>query len=227
MKPKWWQKLWSYVTEVHLESSSSMHNELLEVNLVKGRYQLCTAEAIYSYADKYDNFKLSFDQMKPEYMDFESVLLLGFGLGSVPYMLEKNFKKDCSYTGVEIDDEVIYLASKYVLPDLKSEINLVQADALTFTMLDSSKYDLVIMDVFQSDVIPEVFEEAEFLDQIKELLTADGIFMYNRLGYTEDDVKYTLDFFENQFKTAFPEAYLLQVKGNYMLCNKNVFSDKR
>jgi spermidine synthase len=224
MKPKWWQYLLSYFTEVNLETSSSIYNEVLEVNLVKGRYQLCTEEAIYSFADKYDNFKLTFEKMNAKSLDFENVLLLGFGLGSVPYMLEKLFNKTCSVTGVEIDEEVIYLASKYVLPELKSEINLIQADALAYIMLSTNKYDFIIMDVFQSDVIPDVFEDMDFLNQVKELLTDEGIFMYNRLAYTEDDKKISKTFFNNNFKKCFPDAYLLEVKGNYMLCNKNLFN---
>ncbi|HAI57462.1 MAG TPA: hypothetical protein DCM04_05945, partial [Saprospirales bacterium] len=56
MKTPKWKYLLSYLMEVHLESSSSEHNEYLHVSLNKGRLQLSTANAIYSYADKYENF---------------------------------------------------------------------------------------------------------------------------------------------------------------------------
>ena len=59
MKIKWWQKLLSYIKPINIVQTSSDYNDYLELNLVNGRYQLCTEEAIYSYADKYDNFKLA------------------------------------------------------------------------------------------------------------------------------------------------------------------------
>ncbi len=224
MKPHWWTYIRSFVQEVVIERTSSPHNELLEINLVSGRYQLCTKEAIYSYADKYDNFRLSFKQMKSKNFDFENVLLLGFGLGSVPFMLEKIFDKSCRYTGVEIDEEVIRLASKYVIGDLKSDIDLITADALSFVAIDQNKYDLIIMDVFQSDKIPKAFEQQEFLLNIKDLLVNEGVFLYNRLAYTEEDRIHSQGFYDKAFRKVFPEAYLHEVKGNYMLANKNVFN---
>jgi len=105
--PKW--KRWlSYLMEVHLESSSSEHNEELHVSLSKGRLQLSTANAIYSYADKYENFYKTFEQVELN-EKVDDVLILGFGLGSIPYMLESKFGKKYRYTGV-----VRYL--KYFLP---------------------------------------------------------------------------------------------------------------
>ena len=223
MKIKWWQKLLSYIKPINIVQTSSDYNDYLELNLVNGRYQLCTEEAIYSYADKYDNFKLAFQQIRTEYLNFENILMLGFGLGSVPFMLEKLFKKHFRMVGIEIDDEIIYLASKYVIPDLKSEINMIRADAYSFVYQCSEKFDLIIVDVFQSDVIPEVFENEDFLEQLSEILSPTGYILYNRLAFNEEDKATSKQFFNDHFLKIFPGATILPTRGNYILSDKDVF----
>jgi len=219
MKISFWKKILSYFDEVLLESTQSAFNESLFVTLNKGRIQLSTPDAIYSYADKYDNFKKSFDKIKLEANN--DVLLLGFGLGSIPFMLEKKFNLNYNYVGVEIDEQVIYLASKYVLSDLKSDIQVIQADAEVFLIQDRAKYDIIAMDIFISDHVPEQFETEEFLNMLKESLTAKGFVMYNRLNQTDQDQKKNEHFYATVFNKIFPNASYLDIKGNRMLISKN------
>jgi spermidine synthase len=222
MKQPLLKRILSYVKDVEIESTSSEYNETLDLYLVKDRYQLCTEKAIYSYGDKYDNFakifsRLNFDQI-------QDVLILGFGLASIPYIIEKIHKKFLNYTGVEIDDEVIYLASKYVLDELKSEINVVQADAFSFISIDDKKYDLICMDVFEDDTIPEDLQSYEYLQMLKESLAKNGLLIYNRLSFTDDDKKETDLFFSDVFQKVFPDAYIFDTGGNRMLLNNKIFN---
>jgi len=159
-----WKYYLSYLTELHIESAPSEHNPHLYVSLRKGRYQLATANAIYSYGDLYDNFSDAFQTINLE--GIENALLLGFGLGSIPYMLEKKFHKEYYYTGVEIDENVLYLANKYVLPELHSPISLLPTDAATYVSYCQEQFDLICMDVFLDDTIPAIFETKTFLQQL-------------------------------------------------------------
>jgi len=88
-----WQKILSYFIDLSLEKSSSPYNPYLEVLLVKGRNQLITKNAIYSFDDKYENFYTSFNKIAWQKLKAKNALILGLGLGSVIYMLENNFKK--------------------------------------------------------------------------------------------------------------------------------------
>ena len=56
MKQPLWKRLLSHLFEIHIESTSSEYNPHLYVSLRKGRYQLSTANAIYSFEDLYYNF---------------------------------------------------------------------------------------------------------------------------------------------------------------------------
>lgn len=218
MKPSFFKTLLSYLYDVPIESTGSEYNEVLDLYLVKGRYQLCTENAIYSFEDKYDNFANVFKILP--WHEIEDVLILGLGLASIPGIVENIYKKELTYTGVEIDDEVIYLASKYILDDLKSDVQVVHTDAYTFMSLDENKYDLICMDVFEDDRIPEDLQTHEFLSMLKEGLSKNGLLIYNRLAFTDEDKKQTDVFFSEVFSKVFPDAFVFETGGNRMLMNK-------
>ncbi len=220
MKQPLWKRIKSYFVDVHIEGTSSVFNEELDVLLVKGEYQLVTPEAIYSYGKRYDNFFKAFQQIGLNKYDIDSVLLLGLGLGSIPYMLEKHFNRDYSYTAVEIDEDIVYLASKYVLNDLESEVSTICTDALHFVKIDTRKYDFVAMDVFVSDYIPEEFETEGFLRALSDRMADDGLLLFNRLYFFDGDKKKTKEYFDTIFKKVFPEGRYLEVNGNWILFNK-------
>jgi len=215
MKQAFWKRLLSYVDDVLIERVEGEHNEELYVLLSKGRYQLCTANAIYSFADKYDNFKLSFDQLDWEKYEIETVLVLGLGLASIPYMLEKMGKK-FKYTAIEIDENVVHLANKYVLDELKSPIEVQIADAHSFLLENKRKFDLILMDVFVDDYIPQKFRSTRFMEALQKAMEPGGLILYNLLNQTEADKKDAEEFFEI-FKTNFTGAHFMNVKGNKML----------
>jgi spermidine synthase len=217
-----WKILLSYLTELHIESAPSEINPHLYVSLSKGRYQLSTANAVYSYGDLYDNYRKIFERMNLPNSQIEKVLILGFGLGSVPFMLEKKFEQKYHYTGIEIDENVVYLAEKYVISELNSPIEIYCADAFSFVMQTSEKFDLIAMDVFLDDIIPNNFQSQEFLIALKDLIEENGLLLYNRLSLTEQDQKDTQSFYESEFLTVFPNGTYLDVGGNWMLMNKPI-----
>lgn len=217
-----WKRLFSYFTEFHIESAPSDINPHLYVSLSKDRYQLSTANAIYSYGDLYDNYNKTFQQLDLDSLNIETVLVLGFGLGSIPFMLEQKFKKNYHYTGIEIDENVIYLAEKYVLSNLKSPIELYCTDAFAYVMQTQEKFDLIAMDVFLDDIIPNSFETQDFLEALKGLIEENGTLLYNRLSLTKQDLNATKVFFENDFIKTFPNGNYIDVGGNWMLMNKKI-----
>lgn len=220
MHPPFWKKYLSYLFEIHLETRSSEYNPELHVSLVDGRYQLYTEHAIYSFADLYNNFKITFEELSLDQYNINKVLVLGLGLGSIPYMLEKTFQKKYHYTGVEIDEEVIALASKYVMRDLASPQQLICADAYSYVKLCTEKFDLITIDLFFDNIIPVKFEEPFFLENVAALLNPGGIVIINRLADMPHAKETTKAFFEQQFLQVFPGGRYLEVERNWMLLNK-------
>lgn len=220
MKPSFRTKLGSYFVDIVLEETLSDYSGKLEVICRNGRYALCTKNAVYSYDDLYVNFRDSFQQLDLEEYGIRNVLVLGLGLGSIPLLLEKKFKKKYTYTLVEIDQKVIDLATKYRLDELKSSYSVICIDALEYVKTCSEQFDLVAIDIFIDDQIPSAFESIEFLENVKKVLSPNALLMYNQLTYNDALLSKTALFFQQKFKSVFPEAIFLSLSGNKMLLNK-------
>lgn len=218
-----WKKWLSYLTEIHIESAPSEINPHLYVSLRRGRYQLCTANAIYSYEDLYSNFYKAFEQVNLHKIKGDRVLILGYGMGSIPYILEKKMNYDFHYTAIEIDESVLYLAQKYNIPQLNSAIDFIQADAYKFVQQCEEKFDLICMDVFLDDRIPSKFYKNSFLRRLQQLLTKNGLLLYNCLAFTQQDIDKTEKFYYEHFVSNFPQGKYLDVDGNWILLNDRFF----
>lgn len=225
-EPRW--KVWlSYLGEWHIETVPSDVTEHLYVSLRYGRYQLSTAKAVYSFADLYSNFRRAFEHLNLDLLPGKSVLILGLGLGSVPYMLEAKFHRKFEYTAIELDESVVYLANKYVLQHLQSSVTVYCTDAAFFMAQNEEQFDLIAMDVFVDDVVPPGFEAEAFLEDLKRALSPGGLILYNRLAENRQDKREAKAFLEEQFKPVFPEALYLDVGGNYMLLNHGQLLNKK
>ncbi|CAA6829169.1 MAG: Unknown protein [uncultured Aureispira sp.] len=220
MRPSFRTKLGSYFVDIKLEETLSVYSGTLEVLCRNGRYALCTKNAVYSYDDLYVNFRDSFQQMNLEKYGIKNVLVLGLGLGSIPLLLEKKFKKIYNYTLVEIDPKIVDLATKYTLDELESPYSIVCMDALDYVKNCSEQFDLVAIDIFIDDQIPSDFESIQFLEGVKKLLSPNALLMYNQLTYNEALLSKTALFLQGKFKSVFPEATCLSLSGNKMLLNK-------
>ncbi|MEY4926939.1 MAG: hypothetical protein RI894_1375 [Bacteroidota bacterium] len=204
-----------------MEQTSSKYNALLEVQMSRGRYMLLTENAIYSYGDLYDNYADSFKQLDlPDDADTE-VLILGLGLGSIPQMLEQVWHKKYYYTCVEIDETIIYLAEKYVLKHLKSPMDVIRADALDWVQVTEQLFDIICIDIFVDIATPAEFRENNFLQRCLELLSPNGVLLYNCLGYSEKDCLETERFYHTIFKKTLPNAQIWKLRANYMLVATN------
>jgi len=214
-----WKKLLSHIVPLTLEETGSEQNPELTVTLDKGRLQLLSGDAIYSWDDLYKNFLIAFDQLKIDEQKIEDVLILGLGLGSIPYMLEKIFHRNYHYTAVEWDETVAELAAKYTLSRLSSPVEIVTADAEIFVQITEEQYDMVVVDIFEDDLTPPQFETMAFLQKCNNLIRPGGLLLFNRLHGGDRSVKIVTErFFERDFKAVFPEAWAIDTGGNWILC---------
>jgi spermidine synthase len=138
-------------------------------------------------------------------------------------MLEKKYHQKISCVGVEIDAEIIRLAEKYVLPDLECPIELFCCDAGDFMTQCHTTFDVICVDLFLDALVPPQFEETTFLKMVQKALAPEGILIYNKLAYSDQDKAAAATFFDTKFKEVFPSAMLFDAVGNYMLLNRPVF----
>lgn len=222
MQPAW-KKWLSYIAEIHLESASSEYNPHLYVSLRRGRYQLSTHNAIYSYEDLYDNFTKAFERIN--WSGCRAKKYYCWVWVWVAFLIFwKKMQQQLYYTAIEIDEVVTDLANRYTLQYLQSNIQVITSDAYAFVMQTEERYDLICMDVFESDKVPALFEEQEFVEELKDRLTENGILLYNRLATRPQDILKSNDFYKNIFSKVFPNSIRLDVQGNWILMNDRSIS---
>jgi spermidine synthase len=139
------------------------------------------------------------------------------GLGSIPLMLEKVFKLPMYYTAVEIDEAVIFLASKYTLDELDSPVSIVQGDAEAFVHQSEETFDLICVDVFIDDTIPPSMRTQEFASALKSRLSAHGFVITNHLGLHEPDKIKATTYYTEVFKPIFPDGDFMMADNNMMM----------
>lgn len=211
------QKLQSYLIDVLIERRTSTFDDDLFLILRRGKLQLCTANAVYSYEDRYYNFAGLFtDWMDLSELDGKKILILGLGLGSVPQLIENHDPGNWQFTAVEIDEAVCELAGTYSVPRISSTMEIVVADAAAFMALNTRSFDLICMDVFVDDKVPPIFKKDEFLLDCQRSLEAGGLVVYNAPAFDHLDRDESRSFYR-RFNRVFPDACMLEIHRNFMM----------
>lgn len=207
----------SYFFDQQLFTTQSLYNSLLEVNLSRGRLQLNTDNATYSFEDLYEVFYQPFQQLKFKEKSFEKVLVLGGGLACIPQMLEQNFKQKAQYTVVEIDEEVINICQNFLSKKLLQSIDFQCMDAYDFVKTSTQTYDLITIDIFLDTITPNKFRELPFLKQVKQCLQPAAWVLYNFYSPNTALQKKGKKFHATTFKKVFPSSHILRTPTNSVL----------
>jgi predicted membrane-bound spermidine synthase len=205
----------SYLFDVLLEKRSSPYNPILKLYLSRGQLKLMTKHAVYSYGNRYYNFRDSFYKLKIGERNIKDVLILGLGTGSIIQILEQKFRIQARYDVIELDQVVVELFEKYRNGFITSNCEVHVGDAFEFMKTNQKKYDLVCMDIFSDNIVPEIFETSEFLLNLNRALKEKGVLLFNRLNVDDSDKVKNETFYKN-FQKEFPDATLFKLEYNWM-----------
>jgi spermidine synthase len=171
----------SFFQEVILDVYQSQINPDLEVAIINGRYQLNTGKVNYSFGPLHDAFRKYFSKDVPKLYDDSKVLILGFGAGSVAYILRNELGFNSHITGIEVDETVIEIARKHFYLDKLKNIETHVSDAYDYVESCSGKFDLIVIDIYIDDKVPVKFESRVFIERIYHCLKDSGKVVFNRL----------------------------------------------
>lgn len=109
------------------------------------------------------------------------VLIAGLGGGSLPSALTTLFP-EAQIDVIEIDQAVVNVAKEFFDFEETDQVSVIVNDARVYVKraaLLEKKYDLVILDAFTGDYIPEHLLTLEFLQEVRSIMTPDGVLVAN------------------------------------------------
>ena len=111
----------------------------------------------------------------------ERVLIAGLGGGTLPTALAELFP-EAQIDIVEIDPAVVAVAKRFFGFAETAKLKVFTQDARVFTkraLIRNATYDLIMLDAYNGDYIPEHLMTREYLNETKSLLTDNGIIAAN------------------------------------------------
>lgn len=127
--------------------------------------------------------KFKMDALK----NIRTILVLGVGGGTVIELLAKRFPH-ASIAAVDIDSQMLDIATKYFGIDKLAHVQFVCADAgvyLDQLVTKGTIFDLVVVDLFIGPKIPEFVSSLPFLKSLYAIIKSDGHCCINYLRELE------------------------------------------
>jgi len=223
----WYKRALSYVLDLQIESLETELHPVVDVFLSKGRLLLSSENAVYSYGDLYKVYRQGLKKIEVQWTQVEDILILGFGLGSIPIILDRMQKeglipsdKRFNILAVDLEEMFFHLHKKYNVERGNAYLETVTADAFAFMDMNERRFDMVFVDVFQDNLIPSALLEKEFIANLQRALNENGLILWNHM-ISDWDVKTKFDsFLEDVFLPIFPEATNVKINNNNMLMNR-------
>lgn len=138
----------------------------------------------------------------------ERILIVGLGGGTLPDTYSRLFP-DTEIIISEIDDAVYRVARDFFGFEETDRISVDIGDARVYIKragLRGEKFDLVILDAFNGEYIPEHLMTAEFLEEVKRLLPEDGMVVANTFSTSR---LYAAE--SNTYKEVFGEIFNIRL----------------
>ncbi|MGN0014702.1 MAG: spermidine synthase [Candidatus Gastranaerophilaceae bacterium] len=135
----------------------------------------------------------------------ENILVIGFGTGMLVNQLETLYKNLKSIDAVDIEENIMYIATEFFNFHKSDKFSFYLQDALVYLRENQKKYDLIIVDVAGNEGIDERFFEQDFFINIKKSLSKNGIFAFNSCANTDfcEDENEFFGFTINTYKKYF------------------------
>ena len=197
------KRVLSFLLPIKIHQKKSVYSKNLEVTWNNGYLVLDSENTNYSFGSLQRVLKKGLKYIGYERIqNFNSILVLGVAGGSVIETLKKEVKFEGKITGVEIDADVIELATKYFGLGNYKNVSIVNDDAFEFVLKTKEKYDLIIIDIFQDTTMPNFLFEDFFINRINFLLNVNGFILFNTMVLDYQERRRNVDY-KNKFDSNY------------------------
>ena len=146
----------------------------------------------------------------------KDILMIGLGAGTVPKRFLTDYP-EIFFTSVEIDPDVVEVASKYFYLPINARHRVVVEDGRAFldtTSTTSTAYDLLLLDAFYCQTIPYHLYTAEFFSQAQGKLNPGGLVGINFGGTLTGPGSILFRSLYKTLTTVLPQVYVFARKKN-------------
>ena len=113
--------------------------------------------------------------------DAKNMLLIGFGGGSIPKKLNKEFP-NLVIDGIDLDPEVIRIAKDHFNLDENKNLALHAQDGRLFLTRTQNQYDIIMLDAYFTDSMPFHLATKQFFELAQKKLAPNGIIVANLIS---------------------------------------------
>lgn len=202
-EPGFFKKAFSYFFVIQLQKYKSIYSDTLIIAVENGKKVLNTNDVNYSYNSLHRVFKTAFKKSKLIIKQDTKALILGLGGGSIIQILREDYLLSAPIKLIEIDPIIIEIATTEFGINRYSPLDIVEEDAFDFINKNTEVYDLICMDIFINDCVPEKFLTINFIEKLVKSLELGGSIYFNVMLPNK------------RFKSIFMEIF------TYLLRNKN------
>ena len=196
-------KYLSFFLPITISKKKSTISKSIEVTWNNGQLVLDSQNTNYSYGSLQRILRkglkyIGFERIKK----FENILILGVAGGSVIKTLVDEIKFKGKITGVEIDADIIAIATTYFKLNEIQNLEIVIDDAFEYVLKTKKKYDLIVIDIFQDTVMPNFLFEDFFINRVNFLLNLNGFILFNTMVINDKDRIRNLEY-KKKFNTNY------------------------
>lgn len=200
----------SYLFPITLYRGRTANNTLIEVREILGKRKLDLDGYPQSGANYQRYWRHVFARQEMTKLDeYGRALVLGLGGGDLATICAKLLPK-WEMTYVELEREIVEVAKQYFGVEGDARRKTVVDDAAVFMANNKQKYDLIVVDLYQGDTVPEFVTSARFLRQIESALSLGGIAIFNYASHEFRDKDFVI--FNRQLAKVFESI----VRGEYI-----------
>lgn len=164
--------LWPFTKEI-----PSKINGTLELTWMNGKKVLDSQNANYSYGTLQKLLGYGLSQIHiPQTCE---ILLLGLGGGSIIQTLRNTCNHYGKITAIEIDQIIIDIAKNEFGIEESKDLEIICDDALYYVNRCTTPFDILIIDIFIDNRVPEQFYTLEFWQKVTSIIRPEGYVLFN------------------------------------------------
>jgi spermidine synthase len=183
------QKFLSYFFEQKIMKKAG-----LEVVYHKDKLLLNASNVNYSNGSLQYRLHQAFSHFGVYHHKIKSVLVLGFGFGSALHLFQQHRMEIETVLGVEKNQQIIDLAHHWY--QYAPNVQILHQDVARFLTSNHSKFDLILIDVFEGDKVPDDMLEKETILDILSRLQEGGCCLMNVLNHVHNPIVNIHDLFD-------------------------------